>query len=129
MKRSNKHEINSLPALPDINEEIFERAGISKQDRADMLGRVFKRTQRRLGATHVKVGFGKYGVQYSKPLVDHTTQGKAIDQAMSLIGLQKQDAPKIIVKAQVVLPSWAVPKVKHLADHTQIIDALPNTKH
>jgi hypothetical protein len=111
MKRKNALAVNSLPVLPDLNEQIFERAGISLQDRADLLTRVFKRTGKRLQATHIKVFHDQDGTHYSKPLVDHTTQGKAIDQAMQLVGLQKSEAPKIILKASVMLPAWAVPNV------------------
>ena len=109
MKRSNTG-MQSLNLLPDINEEIFEKAGISKQDRADLLKRIFHKTLQRTQATQLKVFHDKdNGITYSKPLVDHVTQGKAIDQALQLVGLQKQEAPKIIVKAVVKLPDWAVP--------------------
>ena len=101
---------NILPVIPDINDEIFERAGITKEDRARMVSKVFKSTEQRLGAMEVKVFHDKGDVVYSKPLVDHGTRGKAIEQAMQLVGLQKQEAPKVTIKANVILPSWAVPQ-------------------
>jgi len=101
-------EVSGLPALPDVNEEIFERAGISKDDRALLLKRVFDRTTKRLGATHVKVFQSEGDILYSKPLVDHGTQGKAIDQALQLVNLQKQDAPRVTIKLQVKLPDYAL---------------------
>lgn len=100
---------NILPVIPDINDEIFDRAGITKEDRARLLAKVFKSTEQRLGANEVKVFHNKGEIVYSKPLVDHATRGKAIDQAMQLVGLQKQEAPKVTIKANVILPSWAVP--------------------
>jgi hypothetical protein len=95
-----------------LNEEIFTRAGISKDDRAALLGRLFKKTVKRIGATHLKVFSYEGEVVYSKPLVDHQTQGKAIDQALQLVGLQKQDAPKITVKATINLPDWGLARSK-----------------
>ena len=132
-KQRNPLAVNALPIIPDINEEIFERAGISKDDRARMLSKVFARTERRLGATHVKVFHDKdSGIVYSKPLVDHVTQGKAIDQALELVGLQKQEAPKVTIKAVVNLPDYAKPKATGTAQgqvqgqgHGKVIDVTP----
>lgn len=107
MKRKNALAASALPVIPDINEEIFTRAGITKDDRAQLLKSVFDKTQRRLKATHVKTFSHMGRVIYSAPLVDHVTQGKAIDQALELVGLQKQEAPKVTIKATVNLPDWA----------------------
>jgi hypothetical protein len=109
VKRNNALTVNTLPTIPDVNEEIFERAGISKDDRAQLLKKVFHKTVKRIGATNVKVFSSDGEVIYSKPLVDHVTQGKAIEQALHLVGLQKQDAPKVTVKAIVQLPDYANP--------------------
>lgn len=108
MKKENAVAITSLPRLPDINEEIFLRAGITLEDRAQLLKKLFDKTVKRLSATHVKAFHHKdSGIVYSKPMVDHATQGKAIDQALALTGLQKQEAPKVTIKAEVKLPDWA----------------------
>ena len=108
--RSLQTQQTGLPVIPNINDEIFERTGITKDDRARMLKKLFDSTEKRLGAMHVKV-FNHNGVVItSDPLVDHGTRGKAIDQAMQLVGLQKQEAPKVVIKANVVLPDWANPK-------------------
>ncbi len=120
MKRNAVQVPGGLPIIPDINEEIFDRAGISKQDRADLLAKVFAKTVKRMSATHVKVFAHEGELTYSKPLVDHTTQGKAVEQALQLVGLQKQEAPKIVVKAVVTLPSYAVPRGK-------VVESLPLT--
>ena len=112
-KRKNALALDSLPQLPNVNEEIFERAGISLDDRAQLLKRVFDKTVKRLGATHVKVFYDKdTGIQYSKQLVDHTTQGKAIEQAIQLVDLKKQEAPKVTIKAEIRLPDYAQPNPK-----------------
>ena len=97
---------STLPVLPDLNEEIYERAGITKDDRAQLLKRVFDKTVKRLSATHVKTFSHKGTVIYSDPLVDHATQGKAIDQAQTMIGLTKHEPPKVTSKATIHLPDW-----------------------
>lgn len=104
--------LRNLPKVPDINEEIFRRAGITEEDRALMLKKVFDKTMKRLDASHRKVFCSNGEVLYSKPLVDHATRGKAIDQAMSLglVGVKKQEAPKVTIKAVVRLPSFATKK-------------------
>lgn len=114
MKRKNALAVNALPTIPDINEEIFNRAGISKDDRAQLLKRVFDSTVRRLGAKTVKTFSHMGSVIYSEPLVDHVTRGKAIDQAMELVGLQKQEAPKVTIKATVNMPAWALQRTKDI---------------
>lgn len=119
MKRKNALATNALPLLPDINEEIFTRAGISKDDRAQLLSRVFHRTVKRLQATHVKTFSHEGKILYSKPLVDHVTQGKAIDQALQLVGLQKQEAPKVTIKASINLPAWSTKRTRDITPQTQ----------
>lgn len=110
MKRNQTLQTNHLPVLPNLNDEIFERAGITKEDRARMLQKVFKSTERRLDAMQVKVFNDNGRIIYSQPLVDHGTRGKAIDQAKDLIGITKNEQPRVVIKANVVLPDWANPK-------------------
>lgn len=110
-KSLEKSATSMLPVIPDINDEIFERAGITKEDRAQMLAAVFQRTKQRLTAKEKKVFCQNGEVIYSKELDDHATQGKAIDQAIQLVGLSKQTQPKVIVNAVVKLPDWAHPVV------------------
>lgn len=109
-KSLEKSASSLLPAIPNINDEIFERAGITKDDRAKLLNSIFKKTIERLEAKHVKVFNHNGKIIRSSPLVDHATQGKAVDQAMQLVGLSKDAQPKVIVKANVTLPEWACPK-------------------
>ncbi len=119
-QRGSLQATSGLPTIPDINEEIFDRAGISKDDRAQLLKKVYDKTVKRLSATHVKTFSHMGGVVYSQPLVDHATQGKAVDQAMQLVGLQKQDAPKVTIKATVHLPDWSTKR-------TKIVNESPST--
>ena len=109
-KSLEKSASSLLPAIPNINDEIFERAGITKDDRAKLLNSIFKKTIERLEAKQVKVFNHNGKIIRSSPLVDHATQGKAVDQAMQLVGLSKDAQPKVIVKANVTLPEWACPK-------------------
>lgn len=126
-KRKNPMAAKMLPQIPDINEEIFQRAGISKDDRASLLKKVFDKTVKRLSATHVKTFMHEGNIIYSDPLVDHTTQGKAIDQAIPLVGLQKQEAPKVTIRAEVRLPEWALdePKNKTIVINAPKVDHVP----
>lgn len=113
-------EIRNLPKVPDINEEIFRRAGITEEDRAMLLKKVFDKTIKRMDAKHTKVFNNNGNIVYSKALEDHSTQGKAIDQAMTLglVGVKKQEAPKVTIKAIVRLPSFAQKKDRTTKDIT-----------
>lgn len=126
MSKPRQHMLSpsTLPILPDLNEEIFTRAGISKDDRAELLGRLFRKTAKRLDATHVKVFSDKGSIVYSKPLVDHVTQGKAIDQALELVGVSKQSSPKVVVKAVINLPDWGL--ARSTKDSARLTDVTPN---
>jgi hypothetical protein len=118
-KARKDNQIRNLPKIPDINEEIFKRAGITEEDRALLLRKVFDKTVKRMSATTIKTFNNNGEVVYSKPLADHATQGKAIDQAMvlGLTGVKKQEAPKVTIKAVVHLPSFAT-KRKNVKDIT-----------
>lgn len=121
MSKARKDQsLRNLPKVPDINEEIFRRAGITDEDRAVMLKKVFDKTMKRLDASTRKVFCSNGEVIYSKPMVDHVTRGKAIDQAMSLglVGVKKQEAPKVTIKAVVRLPSYATKKERQVKDIT-----------
>jgi len=131
-KARKDNTVRNLPTVPDINEEIFARAGITKEDRAQLLRKVFDKTVKRMQATEVKAFNYKGEIVYTKPMVDHVTQGKAIDQAINLglVGVKKQEAPKVTIKAIVKLPAFATkgmkdpknitPKPEEIAAHDEL---------
>lgn len=127
MSKSRKdNQIRNLPKVPDINEEIFARAGITKEDRAALLRKVFDKTVKRISATQIKAFNNNGYIVYSRPMVDHVTQGKAIDQAMNLglVGVKKQEAPKVTIKAVVHLPSFATKgKTKDITPQPEAIES------
>ena len=120
-KKPSVSSLNALPAMPDPNEVLFEKAGITPEHRAALLQKAFSTTEAALNAVETKTYQYRGEVLYSRPLTDHATRLRAAEQAKELAGLKRDVSPQIHVKMNVTLPEWAS------GDDDPVIDITPKT--
>ena len=88
------------------NEYLYDLAGITKEERGDLLRLAFDVARKHLKAKSKKVFNFQGALTYSKLLPDLGIQSKAVDHATNLAGLSQKDTPKIEVKVSINMPPY-----------------------
>jgi len=105
IKRS-KHQIMPFD-VPDPNQALWEAAGITAEDRANLLREAFVVTRQQLRATKVEYFSHQGKVKEKHKVADHPTRAKAAERTLHLLGVSKPKEVKVVRKVNVVLPDWA----------------------
>ena len=101
-------ETNQLPfPIHDPGEELYRLAGITMEDRANLLKECFRVASESLHAMRIDRSSFRGKFLDSKQSIDYASRLRAIEAAQNLAGIAKGKEPKPQVVVHIVTPEWA----------------------